>query len=112
MTGSVRHLDCFRLGRLHLLHFPDDGRRLHDIDASLEIGSIVDHNAGGFDVADEAPVPLNRDFFGDFDVALHVARNHHLARPDVGLTFPRGPMVRRCWSSSLPSTSPSTYSSS
>src|ERR1700747_424950 len=91
MTAGLRHLDRFDLDAFPLLHLPDDGHRLHDIDASLKIGSVVDHNAGGFDVADETPIPLNSDFFGDLDVALDVARNHDLARPDVCFDLPARP---------------------
>src|SRR5690242_1356587 len=72
----------FHLGGFRLL---DDRRGLHDVDAALEISAVVDDDTRGLDVADQAAVPLNRDFLGDFHISLHIPRDHDLARPDLRL---------------------------
>src|SRR2546430_4038301 len=45
----------------------------------------MDDDSRSLDVADQAAIPLNGDFLGDFHVALNVTRDHHFARPDLRL---------------------------
>src|SRR6266849_1739802 len=80
-------LDTLCLDTLHLR----DGRRFHNIDASLEIRSVINHYAGGLDIAHKTAVLVNCDLVGGFNITLNVPDDHHLTRPDVGLDLPSRP---------------------
>ena len=112
-TGSLRS------PRLIAGGFADDGgagsgRGLgtDDIDAALEIGAVVDADAGGLDVADETALLADGDLLGDLDVAFDGPKIATSLALMFAFTLPLGPMVIELRDSSSPSTSPSTTSSS
>src|SRR5258707_276212 len=54
-----------------------------NIDAALEVGAVIDADAGALDVADQAALLADGNFAGDLYVAADTAEDHHLARFDV-----------------------------
>ena len=93
-------------------------RRMHlrlrprDVDAAFEVGAVVDADAGGLDVADEASLVADGELLQGLDIAFDRAEDHHLARPDVRAHLAVAPDGHRLPDSTMPSTSPSTISSS
>src|SRR3954463_16437269 len=57
----------------------------HDIDAALEVGAIVDADAGALDVADETAFVADGNLLGDLNIAPNASENNHFASFDIGL---------------------------
>src|SRR5262249_24102095 len=75
-------LDRLRLGLYDGLGV-DLGLGPGNVDAAFEIGAVVDADAGGFDVADEAALIADRQLLDRVDIALDGSEDYDLARPDV-----------------------------
>src|SRR5262249_5628640 len=59
----------------------------HDIDTPLEVGAIIDTDAGGLDVANQASLVADGDLFAHLDIAFHRPHNHDLTRFNIGAHF-------------------------
>ena len=56
-----------------------DLARLLDVDAAFEVGSVLDHDTGRLDVADELRVLADVHFFGGLNATVHFAHDDHFA---------------------------------
>src|SRR5579885_1605372 len=55
-----------------------------DVDAAFEVSAVIDHDAGGADISDQAALFTNGDFFSYFHIALHGTEDRDIARLDIG----------------------------
>src|SRR5579872_1923564 len=92
IANACRHrgsIGCRRVGHDDLrfgLELGNLARRLgpDDVDIALEIRAVLDHDAGGLDIADELGVLAYIELVGGFDVSMNGAEHDDFARFHAG----------------------------